>query len=213
MRELRVEDALLYLDQVKVEFGDRPHIYNEFLDIMKNFKAQEIDTPGVIQQVSQLFHGYNKLILGFNTFLPDGYKIELPLEGDDATMTVITPSGISASIVGGSVIPQSCMLDKNSPIESEISKIPRKKFFSILISQVISRFAILMQIHDMMQSGHLLNLTMRSHMLQQSKSGLHMSQTRIKHSWRFYILTRRNSGQLKMYWSRYLSFSLTMLIF
>lgn len=29
MRELRVEDALQYLDQVKMEFGDRPHIYNE----------------------------------------------------------------------------------------------------------------------------------------------------------------------------------------
>jgi hypothetical protein len=27
--------------------------------------------------VSTLFRGYNKLILGFNTFLPDGYKIEL----------------------------------------------------------------------------------------------------------------------------------------
>lgn len=84
---------------MKIAFGEKPEIYNEFLDIMKNFKAQEIDTPGVIQQVSQLFHGYNKLILGFNTFLPDGYKIELPLEGDDATMTVITPLGISASKV------------------------------------------------------------------------------------------------------------------
>jgi paired amphipathic helix protein Sin3a len=118
LRELKVEDALLYLDQVKMAFGEKPEIYNEFLDIMKNFKAQEIDTPGVIQQVSQLFHGYNKLILGFNTFLPDGYKIELPLEGDDAMMTVITPSGISASIVGGSLIPQSRTLDQNSPIES-----------------------------------------------------------------------------------------------
>mmetsp|Transcript_25802 Transcript_25802/g.51378 ORF Transcript_25802/g.51378 Transcript_25802/m.51378 type:complete len:834 (-) Transcript_25802:50-2551(-) len=77
MRELKVEDALLYLDQVKTEFGDRPRIYNEFLEIMKNFKAQEIDTPGVIKRVSNLFRGYNKLILGFNTFLPDGYKIEL----------------------------------------------------------------------------------------------------------------------------------------
>lgn len=36
-----------------------------------------IDTPGVIRRVSTLFRGYNKLILGFNTFLPDGYKIEL----------------------------------------------------------------------------------------------------------------------------------------
>lgn len=101
-----MEDALLYLDQVKMTFEDKPEIYNKFLDIMKNFKAQEIDTPGVIQQVSHLFRGYNKLILGFNTFLPDGYKIELPLDGNNATMTVITPAGVSASIVGGPVIPR-----------------------------------------------------------------------------------------------------------
>lgn len=76
-RELKVEDALLYLDQVKLEFGEKPRIYNEFLEIMKNFKAQAIDTPGVIERVSNLFRGYNNLILGFNTFLPEGYKIEL----------------------------------------------------------------------------------------------------------------------------------------
>lgn len=77
MRELRVEDALVYLDDVKREFGDRPRIYNEFLEIMKNFKSQEVDTPGVINRVSKLFRGYNKLILGFNKFLPEGYKISL----------------------------------------------------------------------------------------------------------------------------------------
>lgn len=77
MRELRVEDALLYLDDVKREFQNRPAIYNEFLAIMKNFKSQEVDTPGVIARVSKLFRGYNNLILGFNTFLPDGYKISL----------------------------------------------------------------------------------------------------------------------------------------
>lgn len=76
MRELKVEDALNYLDQVKFAFGDRPKIYNEFLEIMKKFKAQEIDTPGVIRRVSELFRGYNNLILGFNTFLPEGFKIE-----------------------------------------------------------------------------------------------------------------------------------------
>ena len=75
MRELRVEDALLYLDEVKRQFGDRPRVYNEFLGIMKNFKSQEVDTPGVIARVSKLFRGYNNLILGFNKFLPNGYKI------------------------------------------------------------------------------------------------------------------------------------------
>ena len=98
MRELKVEDALLYLDQVKMEFGDRPRIYNEFLEIMKNFKAQEIDTPGVIARVSSLFRGYNNLILGFNTFLPDGFKIELKdLIGSDG-VDVPTPTMVTVPI-------------------------------------------------------------------------------------------------------------------
>ena len=35
------------------------------------------DTPGVIARVSTLFRGNNHLILGFNKFLPDGYKISM----------------------------------------------------------------------------------------------------------------------------------------
>ena len=105
---------MLYLDQVKMAFEDKPEIYNKFLDIMKNFKAQEIDTPGVIQQVSRLFRGYNKLILGFNTFLPDGYKIELPLDGNNATMTVITPAGVSASVASARARPTRCCIPPDS---------------------------------------------------------------------------------------------------
>jgi paired amphipathic helix protein Sin3a len=75
-RELKVEDALQYLDQVKAQFSDQPTIYNQFLDIMKNFKAQTIDTPGVIKGVATLFKGHDNLILGFNTFLPQGFKIK-----------------------------------------------------------------------------------------------------------------------------------------
>ena len=36
-----------------------------------------IDTPGVIQRVSELFEGHADLIVGFNTFLPAGFKIEV----------------------------------------------------------------------------------------------------------------------------------------
>jgi len=97
-RELKVEDALLYLDQVKLEFGDRPRIYNEFLEIMKNFKAQEVDTIGVINRVRRLFHGYNNLILGFNTFLPDGYKIEMKM--GDAEPVFIGPGLAGARDAG-----------------------------------------------------------------------------------------------------------------
>ncbi|MEQ2168517.1 hypothetical protein GOODEAATRI_015298 [Goodea atripinnis] len=99
-QRLKVEDALSYLDQVKLQFGNQPQVYNDFLDIMKEFKSQRvyflsklkvhqiimwyhgfcfysIDTPGVINRVSQLFKGHPDLIMGFNTFLPPGYKIEV----------------------------------------------------------------------------------------------------------------------------------------
>ncbi|VVC29015.1 Paired amphipathic helix,Histone deacetylase interacting domain,Sin3, C-terminal [Cinara cedri] len=76
-QRLKVEDALSYLDQVKFKFSNHPQVYNDFLDIMKEFKSQSIDTPGVITRVSNLFKGHPELIVGFNTFLPPGYKIEI----------------------------------------------------------------------------------------------------------------------------------------
>lgn len=76
-QRLKVEDALSYLDQVKFKFSNQPQVYNDFLDIMKEFKSQSIDTPGVITRVSNLFKGHPELIVGFNTFLPPGYKIEI----------------------------------------------------------------------------------------------------------------------------------------
>uniref|UniRef100_A0AAV2L2D7 Paired amphipathic helix protein Sin3a n=1 Tax=Knipowitschia caucasica TaxID=637954 RepID=A0AAV2L2D7_KNICA len=101
-QRLKVEDALSYLDQVKLQFGNHPQVYNDFLDIMKEFKSQSIDTPGVISRVSQLFKGHPDLIMGFNTFLPPGYKIEVQTN-DLVNVTTpgqihhITPHGISVS--------------------------------------------------------------------------------------------------------------------
>ncbi|KFO24693.1 Paired amphipathic helix protein Sin3b [Fukomys damarensis] len=81
MALLLVEDALTYLDQVKIRFGSDPATYNGFLEIMKEFKSQSIDTPGVIRRVSQLFHEHPDLIVGFNAFLPLGYRIDIPKNG------------------------------------------------------------------------------------------------------------------------------------
>ena len=41
-----------------------------------------IDTPGVISRVSNLFKGHPDLIVGFNTFLPPGFKIEVRGENE-----------------------------------------------------------------------------------------------------------------------------------
>ncbi|RQM05870.1 hypothetical protein DH86_00002181, partial [Scytalidium sp. 3C] len=97
-----LNDALSYLDQVKVQFADQPDVYNRFLDIMKDFKSQAIDTPGVINRVSELFAGHPNLIQGFNTFLPPGYRIECGAGNDPNTIRVTTPMGTTVqSITGG----------------------------------------------------------------------------------------------------------------
>ncbi|KAI8070511.1 hypothetical protein BC940DRAFT_16381 [Gongronella butleri] len=98
-RPLNVKDALQYLDQVKARFGDRPDVYNRFLDIMKDFKSHSIDTPGVIERVSSLFQGYPALISGFNTFLPPGYSIECANDSDDH-IRVTTPAGTITTTTG-----------------------------------------------------------------------------------------------------------------
>jgi paired amphipathic helix protein Sin3a len=120
-QKLTTNDALAYLKAVKDIFQDNREKYDEFLEVMKDFKAQRfvvnvhalssililfyflkrmcicfdeicrlvafyfscrIDTAGVIARVKELFKGHRDLILGFNTFLPKGYEITLPLEDE-----------------------------------------------------------------------------------------------------------------------------------
>ncbi|KAJ2926794.1 hypothetical protein H1R20_g10319, partial [Candolleomyces eurysporus] len=102
-RPLNVTDALTYLEEVKVQFADQPDVYNQFLDIMKEFKNEQIDTLGVIKRIPQAFHGHPALIQGFNTFLPAGYLIECSIDAHDSSLiTVTTPSGTIHSTQNGS---------------------------------------------------------------------------------------------------------------
>jgi histone deacetylase complex regulatory component SIN3 len=50
-QRLKVEDALSYLDQVKAQFGKQPQVYNDFLDIMKEFKSQRCVSLSVFLSV------------------------------------------------------------------------------------------------------------------------------------------------------------------
>lgn len=61
-----------------------------------------IDTPGVINRVSELFAGHPNLIQGFNTFLPPGYRIECGAAGDPNTIRVTTPMGTTVQSITGS---------------------------------------------------------------------------------------------------------------
>jgi Paired amphipathic helix repeat len=115
-RQLKVEDALAYLEQVKTQFMDAPHVYNHFLDIMKEFKAQTIDTTEVIKRVSQLFSGHRALILGFNTFLPPGYKIELRDDPRAGSITGFLEPGGAFSTLPSAGLPMAPMPGHPGPI-------------------------------------------------------------------------------------------------
>jgi histone deacetylase complex regulatory component SIN3 len=91
-QEPTLNDALIYLDQVKTRFSEQPDIYNRFMDIMQEFKREAIGTPSVIEKVQSLFNGYPTLIEGFNAFLPDGYRIEDGIEDNPDAIRVTTPS-------------------------------------------------------------------------------------------------------------------------
>uniref|UniRef100_A0A0E0H875 Histone deacetylase interacting domain-containing protein n=1 Tax=Oryza nivara TaxID=4536 RepID=A0A0E0H875_ORYNI len=76
-QKLTTNDALLYLKAVKDKFQDKRDKYDEFLEVMRDFKSGRIDTAGVIIRVKTLFNGHHELILGFNAFLPKGFAIKL----------------------------------------------------------------------------------------------------------------------------------------
>lgn len=85
---LTTNDALVYLREVKQRFQGRKDVYDSFLDVMKDFKAQRIDISTVIRKVKELLQGHNDLILGFNTFLPRGSEITLSPERREAKPVV-----------------------------------------------------------------------------------------------------------------------------
>ncbi|KAJ0812808.1 putative transcription regulator Others family [Helianthus annuus] len=82
-RKLTTDDALAYLREVKEVFRDQEEKYEEFLGFMKDYRAQRIDTTGVVGRVKELFKGHNHLISGFSTFLPQGYEIVVTDDDDD----------------------------------------------------------------------------------------------------------------------------------
>ncbi|KAM7541323.1 hypothetical protein Aperf_G00000023147 [Anoplocephala perfoliata] len=103
----KVADALSYLDQVKARFSNQNEIYNDFLDVMRQFKAQSIGTDVVIRRVRELFHGHPDLIVGFNTFIPQGYRLEGPSVYSRTSSDSFAPVGqvLSSEINPGSKLP------------------------------------------------------------------------------------------------------------
>ncbi|KAK3187882.1 hypothetical protein Dsin_027443 [Dipteronia sinensis] len=78
-----------YMKTVQEKLGDKSDSYVKFTVFLRDFKARRVDLESLGIQIKNLFEGYPDLILGFNMFLPDGYKISLDddKDADDDEMT------------------------------------------------------------------------------------------------------------------------------
>ncbi|AQK79692.1 Paired amphipathic helix protein Sin3-like 3 [Zea mays] len=91
---LTTRDALAYLKAVKDKFQEKRHTYEQFIQVMRDFKSDRLDSTGVIARVKTIFHGYPDLILGFNAFLPKEHAIR-PLDLREDKKPVDYPRAIS----------------------------------------------------------------------------------------------------------------------
>ncbi|CAJ2647760.1 unnamed protein product [Trifolium pratense] len=72
---ISMDEAKVYLNEVKDALKDETEKYDDFLWVMKDFKEQRMNIEGVISKVKELLEGHEELLVKFNTFLPDGYSI------------------------------------------------------------------------------------------------------------------------------------------
>jgi len=80
MKKRTTGDALALLAAIKHKNMEK---YESFIQILLDFKAENIDTRVVKLRVYELLNGHEDLILKFNTFVPTQYEIKLPLDHDN----------------------------------------------------------------------------------------------------------------------------------
>mmetsp|Transcript_7761 Transcript_7761/g.14774 ORF Transcript_7761/g.14774 Transcript_7761/m.14774 type:complete len:1058 (+) Transcript_7761:4810-7983(+) len=73
----RVESARRYLNLLRQRFSENDRKYEEFLEIMKCFKNQQVDMENVCKRVQDLFKGQRQLLIEFNKLIPPDYRINV----------------------------------------------------------------------------------------------------------------------------------------
>ncbi|KAL5569842.1 hypothetical protein UlMin_026417 [Ulmus minor] len=104
---------------------------------MKDFKAQRIDTTGVMRRVKELFKGHRDLILGFNTFLPKGFEITLSLDDEHAPPK--KPVEFDEAINFVNKIKEGIFLDQFICAKSFAFKLADEEYFTSLYANPVSR--------------------------------------------------------------------------
>ncbi|WJX56901.1 hypothetical protein P8452_42515 [Trifolium repens] len=71
------DDILAYLNEIKDAFKDEVETFDDFIWVMRDYKEKRIDVEGVGSRVKELFKEHEELLLKFNDYLPEEYKVSL----------------------------------------------------------------------------------------------------------------------------------------
>ncbi|KAK7439869.1 hypothetical protein VKT23_017439 [Stygiomarasmius scandens] len=93
-----LSSAQTYLSSVQSALADKPEAYEAFLGIMSDFRDGRIDIPASMHRITSLFlrTGHRDLVVGYNIFLPPGYRIEFE-NGKERLIVPGTTSGTGIS--------------------------------------------------------------------------------------------------------------------
>ena len=70
-------DTMQYVKRVKKAYEKKTTVYRKFMDVLKEYHKERKCELETIRTVVDLFQNRTDLVLGFNEFLPDGYKIRM----------------------------------------------------------------------------------------------------------------------------------------
>lgn len=68
---IEMDDAISYVNKIKIRFAKEPEIYNSFIEILQTFQKEQKAIEDVYSQISILFKDAPDLLNDFQKFLPD----------------------------------------------------------------------------------------------------------------------------------------------
>lgn len=91
-RSVQHADAVLYIKLVQSRTTHDPELFNQFLDVLRQFREEGMSNMRQIaERVVTILQGYPDLVIGFNTFLPEGYGIALNMANPSQPYVIIEP--------------------------------------------------------------------------------------------------------------------------
>ena len=67
--------TMRYIRNVKWTYVHHPEVYEQFFKVLKNFNGKRTSEVDTIHHIVSLFQDHPDLVLGFNFFLPEGYRV------------------------------------------------------------------------------------------------------------------------------------------